>query len=50
MLHGIYLIWKHEGFLSLYKGAVARILMHVPTTAISMGVTEYLRENLLKSQ
>jgi len=48
MFHGVYLIYKNEGFYSLYKGSFARCAYHVPYTAITMSLHEKIRSNLLK--
>lgn len=47
MFHGVYLIYKNEGPLALYKGSFARIAMFTPSTAISMGLTETIRSYLI---
>lgn len=36
----VYKIGREEGVLALFRGSFARILYHVPMTAISMGVLE----------
>jgi hypothetical protein len=46
MFHGIYLIWKNEGFLSLYKGTFTRVMMYGPQTAVAMSLTEYFKRTL----
>lgn len=48
MFHGIYLIWKHEGFKALFQGSFARCLFHTPNTAIIMGTVETIRAHLEK--
>lgn len=61
LVHGIYVLTKKEGFLSLYKGkfaikmtlinglgSLARCLYHTPATAISMGLLEYIRNIVSK--
>ena len=46
-LLGIYLIYKNEGFLSLWKGSLARVLYNAPTTAIIMSLMETFRSRLI---
>ena len=60
LVHGVYVLAKQEGFLSLYKGkfglemiltsigSFARCLYHTPSTAISMGLLEYIRNIVSK--
>ncbi len=43
MFDGIYKIARDEGFFALYNGTFARVLYHMPTVAISMGLIEILR-------
>lgn len=40
MFHGIYKISIEEGILSLFNGALARIMFHIPMVAISMTLLE----------
>ena len=39
IFHGLSLLVKNEGFLSLFKGAMLRICFSVPITTISMTLT-----------
>ncbi len=39
IFHGLYLVLKTEGFLSLYKGAFLRVCFSVPMTTITMSLT-----------
>jgi hypothetical protein len=48
MFDGIYKIARDEGVLSLYKGSLARILFHVPMTAIAMGTVEMAKPKIQK--
>mmetsp|Transcript_7357 Transcript_7357/g.13632 ORF Transcript_7357/g.13632 Transcript_7357/m.13632 type:complete len:301 (-) Transcript_7357:5235-6137(-) len=43
MMHGVYTIYKTEGFKALFQGSVARIAFHTPNTAIAMSLLEYFR-------
>lgn len=43
MFHGLYLIFSQEGPKALFQGSLARILYHMPNTAISMSLVEYFR-------
>ena len=47
MFHGIYLIFTQEGPRALFQGSLARILYHMPNTAISMSLVEYFRRFLI---
>ena len=40
LVDAVYKIGREEGVRSLFNGSFARILYHVPNTAISMGVLE----------
>ena len=40
LVDAVYKIGREEGAKSLFNGSFARILYHVPNTAISMGVLE----------
>jgi len=40
IFHGVALIVQREGFLSLFKGSLSRILYHTPSTAITMSLFE----------
>ena len=42
--HGLYLITKNEGFLSLYKGALLRVCFSVPMTTLSLSLTELFKQ------
>ena len=46
MWHGIKLIYSQEGVKALTQGSFARILFHMPNTAISMSLVEYFRKNI----
>lgn len=46
MFHGIYLIWKKEGFLALYRGSFLRVMFSAPITTISMTLTEVFKKKL----
>ena len=52
MFHGIYLIWKKEGVLALYRGSLLRVMFSAPMTTLSMTLTEVfknkIREHLKK--
>ena len=39
MFHGIYLIWKKEGLLALYRGSLLRVMFSAPMTTFSMTLT-----------
>jgi len=39
IFHGLYVVYKTEGFYSLYKGAGLRVLFVIPTVTISMSLT-----------
>jgi hypothetical protein len=41
------MIYKNEGFLSLWKGSIARILYNAPNTAIIMSLMETFRSKLI---
>ena len=43
LLDAIYKIGRDEGARSLFNGSFARILYHVPSVAISMGVLEQVK-------
>ena len=45
----MYCIVKNEGFLSLTKGAYAKILYAAPNAAITMSLAEVLRSYMLKA-
>ncbi|KAM3135864.1 hypothetical protein pb186bvf_011993 [Paramecium bursaria] len=46
--HGLYLMVKNEGLLSLTKGSLAKILFTCPSTAISMSFAEFARIYFIK--
>ena len=46
MFHGIYLIWKNEGFLALYRGSLLRVMFSAPITTISMTLTEIFKKKI----
>jgi len=48
MIHAVWRIAVDEGFLSLYRGVIARMLFHIPMTAISMSVVEQLKPQIVK--
>jgi hypothetical protein len=43
MFHAIYVIGKEESCRGLFKGSGARMLFHIPMTAIAMSVVEVVR-------
>lgn len=50
IFHGLYVAFKKEGFLALYKGAGLRVMFTVPSFAICIGLTEYFRNLAIKSR
>ncbi|KAL4440759.1 hypothetical protein ABPG74_013740 [Tetrahymena malaccensis] len=48
LVHGLYLLLKHEGIGSMFKGLSARLLMNTPQAAISMSLTETFRTFLIQ--
>ncbi|CAN5951269.1 unnamed protein product [Sphagnum jensenii] len=48
MFHGIYSIAKKEGFLALFRGSLMRVCFTAPNTTISLVLTEFLKQQLLK--
>lgn len=46
MFHGIYMIYKNEGFLALYRGGLLRIMFTTPTAVISFSLTDMFRQYL----
>ena len=49
IFHGLYVAFKKEGFLALYKGAGLRVMFTVPAFGISMSLTEYSRNIAIAS-
>ena len=50
IFHGIYLMAKKEGLLSLYKGAGMRVMFVVPLNTITFTLTEQFRLMTMKSK
>lgn len=50
MFHGIYLIWKKEGFLALYRGSMLRVMLSAPLTTLSMTFTEVFKRKLREAK
>lgn len=48
IFHGLWLLYKNEGFYSLYKGAVLRVCYVVPITSLSMSLNEKFKQQLLE--
>jgi len=48
MLHAVWRIGTDEGVLALFRGTVARMMFHIPMTAISMSVVEQLKPQIVK--
>ncbi len=40
MLHALWHIGKDEGIMALFRGTIARMMFHIPMTAIAMSVVE----------
>lgn len=49
IFHGLYLVFKNEGFLALYKGAGLRVLTSIPAYTISMSLTEAFRNIIIQN-
>lgn len=45
--HGLYRMFKDEGFFALYKGGLVRICFTIPITTISMTLTEYFKQSII---
>ena len=50
MFHGIYLIWKNEGLLALYRGSMLRVILNAPMTTLSMTFTEIFKERIRQAR
>lgn len=49
MFHGIYTIARKEGVLALFRGSLMRICFTAPNTTISLVLTEFFKQQLLKT-
>ena len=48
MLHAVWRIGADEGIMALFRGTIARMMFHIPMTAISMSVVEQLKPQIVK--
>ena len=48
MFHGIYTIARKEGVLALFRGSLMRVCFTAPNTTISLVLTDYFKQQLLK--
>ena len=48
MVHAVYKIGKEESIKGLFKGSFARMMFHIPMTAISMSIVEVVRPQIVK--
>ena len=49
VFHGISSIVRKEGVLALFRGSLTRSLYYIPSSAINIGLLEYIRHSILKN-